>query len=109
MQYDKKNLALMDDIMDAVTQLDEWMETQQNDPRITTANNRWCTVIEQVKALLPRGLYDELCEAHSSEVAATGDVGILFGIHVADAIRDVASRPTDLSRYILKRVKEMSA
>ena len=109
MKYDKKNLALMDDIMDAVTQLDEWMETQQKDPRITYADNRWCTAIEQAMALLPRELYDELCEAHSSEVAATGDAGILFGIHVADAIRDVASRPMDLSRHIQNRIRRKEA
>lgn len=100
-----KNLALMDDIMDMVTQADEWAEIQTHDPRITDAGNCWDTVMERTKALLPRELYDELSDAHSSVIAAIGDVGILFGIHVAEAIRDVAARPADLSRYILNRTE----
>ena len=100
-----KNLVLMDDLMmNAITQLDEWQVIQMHDPRIATADERYYAALEQARALIPAELYAELSDAHASELAATGDVGILFGIHVADAIRDVASRPTDLSRHILKRI-----
>lgn len=101
----EKNLALMDDIMQMVTQADEWQDIQLNDPRITAAHERWKAVLERVKDLLPWELYADLSDANASEVVATGDIGILFGIHVADAIRDVASKPMALSRYILNRIK----
>ena len=51
----------------------------------------------------------ELSDAQTGEVAATGNVGILFGIHVADAIRDVAARSADLSRYVLNRIRRDEA
>ena len=100
-----KNLVLMDDLMmNAITQLDEWQELQLHDPRITAANQRWCAAMEQVRALIPMELYAELSDAHAAELSATGDLGILFGLHVMDAIRDVASRPMDLSRRVLERI-----
>lgn len=100
-----KNLALMDDIMGCITQSDEWFEILLHDPAIVAADSRWETAIERAKALIPDELYDELHDSHEAKASAVGDAGILFGIHVADAIRDVVSRPTDLSRYVLKRIE----
>ena len=99
-----KNLALADEIMNSITQLPEWDEIQVHDPRIAVSVNRFRAALRQVKALIPEELYMELSDAHSDEVTYIGDAGILFGLHVADAIRDVASRPADLSRYILERI-----
>lgn len=100
-----KNLALMDGIMGGISQLPEWAEIQLHDPMIVAADARWKAAIEEAKALLPRELYDELSDASFDEIVAHSSAGILFGIHVADAIRDVASRPADLSRHILKRLE----
>lgn len=105
MKTQDKNLGLMDDIMGALNQADEWQEIQKKDPMITSADNHFNALAEQAKALLPEKLYDELYDAHFSVVSAMCDAGILFGIHVADAIKDVASRPADLSRYVLNRMK----
>ena len=99
-----KNLALMDDIMGVVTQADEWQDIQMHDPIIAAATARWSAALKQAKALLPDELYNELCNAETDEVSAIGNAGILFGIHVADVIRDVASRPADLSRHIMERM-----
>lgn len=101
----EKNLALMDHIMNGITQAGEWDEIQTNDPMISNADARWHGAMEQAKGVLPKELYDELLYAHVAEIAATGDAGILYGIHVADVIRDVASSPADLSRYVLKRME----
>lgn len=100
-----KNLALMDDIVQSICQTDEWNEIQLNDPRITAARDRWEAALERARAFLPNELYMELSDAQAGEVAYTSDAGILLGIHVADAIRDVASRPADLSRHILERME----
>ena len=104
-----KNLALMADIMGTIVQADEWQDIQLNDPMITDARNCWETILKRAKAFLPEDIYLELEDAEAGEVAATGNAGILFGIHVADAIRDVASRPADLSRHVLKRIEEAQA
>ena len=105
----EKNLALMGDIMGIVTQADEWQDIQMNDPKIAVTRERWRAVLERVKDTLPWKLYDDLIEANAAVVAAISDAGILLGIHVADAIRDVASRSADLSRYVLNRIEEERA
>lgn len=102
---DEKKLALMDEIMGVITQADEWQEIQMQDPIIADARNCWKTAFKRAKAFLPEEIYMELEDAKASEVSAIGGAGILFGIHVADAIRDMASRPADLSRYVLERMK----
>lgn len=100
-----KNLALMDEIMGSITQADEWQEIQLHDPIITAATTHWNAMMEQAEAFLPEDLYSDLFDAHTDTVSAIGDAGILFGIHAVAAIRDVASRPFDLSRRILNRME----
>lgn len=100
-----KNLNLMDSILDAITETDEWRDLQMRDPMAAAARNRLEAALEQVKPLIPVELYIELSDIYTAGIVAAGYSGILFGIHVADAIRDVASRPADLSRHILKRME----
>ena len=98
-----KNFALMNKIMGAVTQSEEWQEIQMRDPAIAAADARFSAAMEQAKAVIPRELYSELSDAHTAALLATGDAGVLFGVHVADVIRDVAAGSADLSRYVLER------
>ena len=105
----EKNLALMDNIMNGIMQTGECDEIPMHDPMITVADARWDAAIEQVKTLIPEELYAELHDAYMAGADAFGDADILYGIHVADAIRDVASRPADLSRHVLKRIEEARA
>lgn len=100
-----KNLDLMDCIMDAITDSEEWLEIQMHDPMAVDAANRFNAALEQAKDLLPREIYNKLSDVYMSGVVAAGNSGILFGLHVADVIRDVASRPADLSRHIQKRIQ----
>lgn len=101
-----KNLTLMDSIMQALTgdAKNEWNVLLLHDPMIIAANERFNAVLERVRDLLPEDISYELDDAYAGGLAAIGDAGILFGIHTADAIRDVASRPADLSRHILERI-----
>lgn len=97
----KADLALMNEIMDGIVQTDEWTKLQIIDPGVQAAANQWRQAMESAKAHLPRAVYIELSDAHACEVGAIGDAAILYGIHVANTIRDIAARPSDLSKYIL--------
>ena len=83
-----KNLILMNALlMDSITQLKEWQDTQMNDPRIVDAENRWSAALEKAKTVISEELYMELIDSYGAAISATGDIGILFSIRVADAIR----------------------
>ena len=101
-----KNLKLMDEIMCAIVQLDAWDDIRAHDPMISDSEDRWWAAMKKAESLIPDELYNELCDAHFAEASDTGSAGILFGIHIANAIRDVAARPTDLSRHIMERMKK---
>ena len=103
----EKNLDLVDKIMGAITGTGqgEWDELLMHDPLITAADDRFYGALARIEKLISKDICAELEDAYSSAMSATGDVGILFGIHVADAIRDVASRPADLSRRVLNRME----
>lgn len=100
-----RNLVLVDSIMDAITKTDEWYDLQMHDPMAAAAHDRLEAALEQVKPLIPVELYIELSDVYTDGIVAAGYSGILFGIHAADAIRDVAARPADLSRHILKQME----
>lgn len=98
-------LGIMDDVMCAITQTDEWQRIQLKDPRILEAEKELNRVLVQVRPFLPGNLMDELeNSARGSIATAYGEVGILYGIHVADAIHAVAAKPTLLSRRIMERL-----
>lgn len=101
-------LEIMDELMNAVTQTDEWKRIQLQDARILEAERELYGVLEQVRQYIPAHLMAELEDAMCGAVpAAYGDVGILYGIQVADAIHAVAAKPTLLSRHIMERVAAM--
>ena len=106
-KMEDKNLALMDKILGAITGdgRGEWNDILMHDPMIADADNRFDAVLAKARDLIPDELCGELADAYSGGQMAVGEVGILFGLHVADTIRDVASRPADLSRYVMERME----
>ena len=100
---DQLSLALMNQIMDVICTSDKWERIQATNPIIATAGDEWMAALAQVKPLLPRDLYTELEDAHTREVVVSVDAAILYGIHVADTIREATANPNDLSRYMLTK------
>lgn len=104
-----KELEIMDEIMSAVTQTDAWQEAQEKDALVKRAWEKLDPFMEQARGYLPQGLWFRLENAVNGVSAAHGDAGILFGIHVADAIRAVTACPGALSHHIAARVKQQKA
>lgn len=95
------NMALVDNIMEVITQTDEWEDIQLHDPRIVAANKALKAEMEALQ--LP---FDEYCGLELAIGQATAtviDAAILYGIHVAFALQDVVGRIPDLSRHIMQR------
>ena len=104
-----KELEIMEDIMSAVTQTSAWQEAQEKDALVKRAWEKLDPLMEQARGYLPQGLWFRLENAVNGVSAAHGDAGILFGIHVADAIRAVTACPGALSHHIAARVKQQKA
>lgn len=101
-----KNLGLMDEIMGAITQTDEWCMIQDNDPRVVAADKALGERLAALRPNMSHDEYDSLESAVFGAQTALADAAILYGIHVADTIRDVSSRGPALSQYIMDRMEE---
>ncbi len=101
----KETLSLMADIMDGITSADEWTRIQTTDPGIAAADDKWDRALSDAKPYLPWAIYEELSNANASVASAYSDAGILYGIRVADVIREAAAHPEEISRYYLARME----
>ena len=104
-----KNVQLVDEIMQTVTQTDVWTEELTNDPVIKEAEEEVEAVMEEVRGYIPLELFLRLDEAIAYKSVAYHEPAILYGMRVAYALMDVCRRPSDLSRSIMERVKEARA
>lgn len=97
------NVQLMDDLMDGITQTDAWLTEQMQNPEIREAKRLLDEALEAIAGMVPDEAYHALEDATCRYASAYETAAILYGIHVAEAMRDVSSRPSDLSRQILAR------
>lgn len=98
-----KHMELMDRIMGALFNSEEWDRITMNDPRICAITERVYKVMERLQSIVPYELYSELEDAIGHAETAYSDAGILFGIHVADTLRQTAANPAVYSDYWLKK------
>lgn len=95
------NKAIMDDIMDRITQTEEWNRIQLEDPQIAEA--------EREAEVLYRDLggkeQDRVTELLAGLSTAYSYAAILYGMRVAVAIHEATADPCVMSRYVLKRLE----
>ena len=98
------NMALVDNIMEVITQTDEWQEIQLNDPRVVASTN---ALREKMAALRPLFSFREYSGLEAAVWRAASSIvepAIMYGIHVAFALQDVTGRIPDFSRHILQLI-----
>lgn len=99
----KNQIETMDKIMGAVTQTDAWLGIQSSDPEIQLSEKKYNQVMKKIGAYVSPDLAEELSEAVSGCINALERPAILYGISLVDTVRAVASNPTALSKFMMKR------
>ena len=97
------NMALVDNIMEAITQTDEWQEIQLNDPRVVASTN---ALREKMAALRPLFSFREYSGLEAAVWRAASSIvepAIMYGIHVALTLQDATWHISDFSLYFLQR------
>jgi len=90
----EKKIALVGDIINGITCSDIWSQEQMKDPGIVRSMARLEKAMDAIKGYIPDALMRELDNAICDYTGAYESAGILFGIQVADAIREVAAKPS---------------
>lgn len=94
------NVRLMDELMQAVAQTEEWESIQGSNPEIKQADRE---LFGLLKGAVSGEQYIEIESAILGYANAVSTAAMLYGMHVVDVIRDVSARPCDLSRHVLER------
>lgn len=103
-----KNMEIISQLMATITQTNEWFRICNEDPQIQRASQGLQRTMARVSALVTDimgELWDALCNLEEAQESTA----ILYGIRVAGAIRDIATRPADLSHYVIDRAAKGGA
>ena len=100
---------LMEMLMDAIFQAEEWRRISVNDPMILEANQAFASVLNRARKFLPGHLLTELEEANTWCSGASEYAAMLYGVYVADTLRAAALKPESISKLISERTQQKEA
>ena len=95
-----ENMAAM---LLTLTQSDEWFRLCGSDEGIQEANDNLQVMIDKLAADNPDELTEQLWEAVCRVCDACSAVAMLYGIRVANAIRDVSAQSLTLTMQALRQ------
>ena len=95
-----ENMATM---LLTLTQSDEWFRLCDNDEGIREANDNLQLMIDKLAADNPDELTEQLWEAVCCVCDACSAVAMLYGIRVANAIRDISAQSLTLTMQALRQ------
>lgn len=101
----EKNMEIISQLLSTIMQTNEWFRICNENPQIQQASHALQLTMARVSAMVPETIMDELWDTLCNLEEAQETAAVLYGIRVADAIKDVAARPADLSHYIIDRAK----
>ena len=104
MTFDRKQELVQELITDVIIS-ETWNKEQSDNPEIITAEGRFYGIVDALRKYAPEGLIDALTDATHEYVGAYERGAMLHGINVADALREVAARPSNLAELISARLK----
>lgn len=99
------NVQFVDELMGTLIQSEWWEKERNQNPEIQAAENRLSAVLEDITGAVTSDVIRQIEDAAYTYATSVEYAAILYGIHIVDAIRDVAARPADLSRYIRERIE----
>lgn len=106
MNLSQNDLAIMDDVFGALVGTDAWDKELLQNPEILAAWKEMDKELNGIKGLVPDETIDRLYVAVNTCSSASHTAAILFGMRVANIIRDISARPSALSQFILDRTSQ---
>ncbi len=104
MSLSHNDLAIMDNLIGTIVNSDAWDQEQLQNPEIQTAEKALEKELDQIRGLVSDKVIGRIEDAAFGYSNAFSTAAILYGIRVANIIRDVSACPSDLSQFILDRI-----
>lgn len=101
----ERKMLLVEDIITGIVCSDVWDKEQTSSPEIIVCTAKLDGLLQAARQFVPSELMDELEESIYQYAGAYERASLLNGLHVADALRDVASHPSDYTDLIAEKLK----
>lgn len=101
-----QDLELLWDLLNALGQTDHWTHTVKTNPEIKACEQELQDALEAVKDRLTSEEYDRIDAAAAECSSAYIDPAILYGFYVASLLSGASKRSSDLTGYIMQRIRE---
>lgn len=99
-----RNIALMDDLLSGITQTDTWKDVQLQNPEILAADKVLAEALEKLRGVAPEEVINQIIDAAYAYASSFETAAILYGVHVADTLRDCSAHSEEVSQFILDRM-----
>lgn len=105
----ERKMQLVEDIIASVVCSEIWDKEQSSNPEVIIATKTMEGLLLAVRQYAPEQLMNDLESSIYQYTGAYERASLLNGLHVADALRDVAAHPSDYAELIDKRMRENRA
>lgn len=102
----ERKMQLVEDIITGIICSDVWDKEQSVNPEIIASSAKMEGLLQAARQYAPGDLMNELENAIYDYTGAYERASLLNGLHVADALRDVAAHPSDYAELISAKLKE---
>lgn len=105
----ERKQKLVQEIIASVVCSEVWDKEQSSNPEVIIASKKMEGLLLAVRQYAPTDLMDKLESSIYEYTGAYERASLLNGLHVADALREVAARPSNLAELISAKLKENRA
>lgn len=109
MQLTEKQISLMDDILNAIDNSEEWIAIQQEDPYIKFSNDELIRALGKLDGTVGWEQLDELKAAVYNYANSVSTVAIMYGMKVELIMQAAIEYPIPISKEIADRVAKVAA
>lgn len=101
----ERKVLLVEDIISSIVCSDVWDKEQAANPEVIVCTAKMAALLQAARQFVPTELMAELEDSIYQYAGAYERTSLLNGLYVADALRDVASHPSDYTDLISKKLK----
>ncbi len=102
----ERKMQMVEDIIASVVCAEVWDGEQSANPEVIIASKTMEGLLIAVRQHTPTELMDDLEASIYQYAGAYERASLLNGLYVADALRDVAARPSDYAELVREKLKE---
>lgn len=86
---------MIEEIMEFLRSSDTWAYRSRHDPEVIAAEKEFTAFVEKIRPRLSDCEYADLLDADSATSATYAEAGLLFGLYIADKLRELINDPYD--------------